>query len=253
MSDNGFFFLFPLHQEQKKHQTMASGGETQLLIEGKAQEAVLVSTDYTGVTASFFYIKSKTSIRHHASDTAGPAPEVLLHEGHDDHDVGHGGEHHSHHGHRRPHRQRAPPLPPPARVGPELGVGPPLGRRLDGRGGHDRRRELEGAPGPPGRGREAEARRAREEHGGESPAEERGAGAEERRVRRGGAEAPRRARDAGGEEELRLERRRVGRVGQDVGQGLSALRPCGSGDVRGGPASGTGVGLRHVGREGERR
>jgi hypothetical protein len=54
MSDNGFFFLFPLHQEQKKHQTMTSGGETQLLIEGKAQEAVLVSTDYIGVTASSF-------------------------------------------------------------------------------------------------------------------------------------------------------------------------------------------------------
>lgn len=198
------------------------------------------------------------TMQNATSDAVGPVdPEVLPYEGHDDHDVGHGAEHRSRHGHRRPHRQWAPPRPPPARVVPELGVGPALGRRLDGRGGHERRRELEGAPGPPGRGREAEARHAREEDGGESPAEERGAGAEEWRVRRGGAQTPRRARDAGGDEELRVERRRVGRVGQDVGQGLRALRPCGSGsgDMRGGLALGTGCGLRHggQGKEGERR
>ena len=91
----------------------------------------------------------------------------------------------------------------------------------------------------------AEARRAREEDGGERPAEERGAGAEEGRVRRGGA----RARDAGGEEELRVERRRVGRVGKDVGQGLGPLRPRGSGSGSGDPSLGTGLGLRHAGCE----
>ena len=177
------------------------------------------------------------------SDAVGPDPEELPYDGDDDRDAGHGGEQHARHGHRRPRRQRAPPRPPPARVRRELGVAPPLGRRLDGRRGHERRRELEGAPGPPGRGREAEARRAREEDGGERPAEERGAGAEEGRVRRGGA----RARDAGGEEELRVERWRVGRVGQDVGQGLGPLSPRGSGSGSGEPSLDTGLGLRHAG------
>jgi hypothetical protein len=72
-----------------------------------------------------------------------------------------------------PRARRSPPTtssrgrlaPPPARVRRELGL-TPLGRRLDGRRWHQRRRDLEGAPGLPGRGREPEARRTREEDGG---------------------------------------------------------------------------------------
>lgn len=146
------------------------------------------------------------------SETARPDPEELAHDDYDDHDVGHGRQHHPRHGHRRPRPHGPPPSPPPLRVAPELGLSPPLRCRLDAGGGHERRRELEGAPGAPGRRRQAKAGRAGQEDGGECPLEERCAGAEEGRV--GGA--PRRARDAGREEELRVERRRVGGVGQDV-------------------------------------
>jgi hypothetical protein len=131
-----------------------------------------------------------------ASDAIWPDPEELADEGRNDHDAGHGGEHHAGHRERRPHPRGAPPLPPPARVPGELSLAPPLGRRLDAGGGHERRRELERAPGPPGRVREAQARHPREEDGGERPAVKRGAGAEEGRV--GGGDA--RTRDAGGEE-----------------------------------------------------
>lgn len=146
------------------------------------------------------------------SETARRDPEELAHDDHDDHDVGHGRQHHPGHGHRRPRPHGPPPSPTPLRVAPELGLPPPLRRRLDAGGGHERRRELKGAPGAPGRRRQAKARGAGEEDGGEGPSEERRPGAEEGRV--GGP--PRWARDAGREEELRVERRRVGGVGQDV-------------------------------------
>jgi hypothetical protein len=73
-----------------------------------------------------------------------------------------------------PPRARWPPpatssrgrlAPPSARVRRELGL-TPLGRQLDGRRWHQRRQDLERAPGLPGRGREPEARRTREEDGG---------------------------------------------------------------------------------------
>lgn len=187
------------------------------------------------------------------SDAVRPDPEQLADDRRDDDDVGHDGEHRPGDGVRRPRPHGAPLRPLPPRVTPELRLAPPLRRRLDGGGGHDRRRELEGAPGPPRRRREAEPGGAREEHGGERPPEEAsavaGAGAEERRV--GGAWW--RARHAGREEELRVERRGVGGVGQDMGQRLHPPRPGGASAALGSSASSSR--LRHGGceRRGRRR
>lgn len=140
-------------------------------------------------------------ILNNGSDAARPDPEELAHDHRDDHDVGHSRQHHPRHGHRWPRPHGTPPSPPPLRVPPELSLSPPLRRRLDGGGGHERRRELEGAPGAPGRGREAKARGPREEDGGNGPLENQRAGAEEGRVRG----STWWARDAGREEELRVQ------------------------------------------------
>jgi hypothetical protein len=53
-------------------------------------------------------------------------------------------------------------------------LAPLIGGRLDGHRRNEGWRDLQGAPGPPGRGRETQARRAREEDGGERPEEELG-------------------------------------------------------------------------------